>query len=50
MVSVWWLAVLFFIGGSAGILVTALMCMAGSLSDPPLRVAKHIRVVLSDEY
>jgi hypothetical protein len=50
MVSVWWLAVLFFIGGFAGILVTALMCMSGSISDPPLRAVKHIKVVLSDDY
>jgi len=50
MVSAWWLLALFFIGGSAGILVTALMCMAGSLPDPSERAARHVKVVLSDEY
>jgi hypothetical protein len=50
MVSAWWLLALFFIGGFAGILVTALMSMSGSLPEPSARAARHIKVVLSDEY
>ena len=50
MVSAWWLLVLFLIGGSAGVLLMALMGISGSLSDQSTRIAKHVRVALSDEY
>jgi hypothetical protein len=50
MVSAWWLLALFQIGGSAGVLVMALMRLSGSLPESSMRIAKHARVVLSDEY
>jgi hypothetical protein len=50
MVSAWWLLVLFFIGGFAGVLVMALMCLSGSQQEPSGRLPRHAKVVLSDEY
>jgi hypothetical protein len=34
MVSIWWLLAAFIGGGTAGILVTALMHMSGGLPEP----------------
>jgi hypothetical protein len=41
MISYWWALVAFIVGGSAGILVMALMCMTGGLAEQ-----SHVRGTL----
>ena len=38
MVSLWWVVAAFIGGGCAGLLVTALMHMAGGLPEPSVQV------------